>query len=690
MNALATTTLSDDVAIIMLDNPPVNAMSRALRVALLEELDRAIADDAVRAMIILCAGRTFVAGADITEFDMVSQEPSFAELYQRIEQSPKPVIAAIHGTALGGGFELALACHYRIMTARAKVGLPEVHLGVLPAGGGTQRLPRIVGARTAMDMMTSGRHVGGTEALSLGLVDRVAPAVELGDAARAFAQEVIAGGCARPKVRDREDRILADRDETGIFGEFLAANARRFKGFPAPAAIVKAVRAAVTLPFDEGLAREMALFETLVATPESAAQRHLFFAERGAARVPGLSKDTPEIDIRTVGIIGAGTMGGGIAMNFLNVGIPVIVIEMTQEALDRGLTTIRRNYEATASKGRITADQVEQRMSLIRTALDMSTLADVDLVIEAVYEDIEVKTAIFERLAKIAKSGAVLASNTSFLDLNRIAAATGRPEWVVGLHFFSPANVMRLLEVVRGRATSHAVIAAAMKLAKRIGKVAVLSGVCDGFIANRLLAPRGAQAEAMMLEGVPIADIDRVLVEHGFAMGHFQMMDLIGLDVIGRNSIERSVMGDLVTAGRLGQKSGAGYYEYDDRRRASHSPTTDCLINDVAQAKGIARGKVVADASLLARLIYPVVNEGAKILEEGIALRASDIDIAAVLGYNWPLYRGGPLFWADQLGLERIVAEMRELEAVHGEFFRPSKLLTNLAAQGLSFSEYAV
>jgi len=685
MAPLASRAVIDGVAIITLDNPPVNALSAPLRAGALDMLHQACADASVQAIVLICAGRTFIAGADITEFGKALQPPSFAELFDAIEMAPKPVIAAIHGTALGGGFELALACHYRIAAESARVGLPEVHLGLLPGAGGTQRVPRIVGVAAALDIITSGRQIHATEALALGLIDALAPDAGLREAALAFARRVSAGGAARPKVRDREDRTAADRATPGVFEDFARAHARRFRGFVAPGAIVEAVKAAVTLPFDEGMARESELFAHLVASPESLAQRHVFFAEREAARVPGLPADTRAIDIGTVGVIGAGTMGGGITMNFLDAGIPVTLVETTQAALDRGLGVIRKTYEAAVAKGRMTAGQVERRMALISPGLDPGALAEVDLAIEAVYESMDVKTAIFRALDGIAKRGAILASNTSFLDLDRIAAATARPEWVIGLHFFSPANVMRLLEVVRGAATSSSVIATAMTLARRIGKVAVLSGACDGFIANRLLAPRGFQAEAMMLEGTPIAEIDRVLVEYGFAMGHFQMMDLVGLDVIGRDATERTVMGDLVAAGRLGQKCQAGYYDYDDRRRARPSEVTAGLVADVAKARGIANVPTAGDEALLARLLYPVVNEGAKILDEGIALRASDIDIAAILGYNWPVYRGGPLFWADRIGLARIVAGLRALEADHGEAFRPAPLLVRLADQGLGF-----
>lgn len=688
MKQTATSAVIDGVALITLDNPPVNALSTSLRQGLQAELEKAFGDEAVSAVVLLCAGRTFIAGADITEFGQPWQPPSLPDLCTMLDDAPKPVIAAIHGTALGGGFELALACHHRVAAQSAKVGLPEVNLGLLPGAGGTQRVPRIVGAEAALEIITSGRQIKATEALSLGLIDAVADDAALQDEALAFACRIVAEGGAKPRIRDRADSLQADRDRPELFTAFAAANVRRFKGFVAPAAIIEAVEAAVTLPFDEGLAKETALFERLVASPESAAQRHVFFAEREAARVPDIGSDISAIDIGSVGVIGAGTMGGGITMNFLNAGIPVTLVETSQEALDRGLSTIRRNYEATAAKGRMTTAQVEQRMGLIAPSLDLAALAEVDLVIEAVYESMDVKTDIFAKLDRIAKAGAILASNTSFLDLNRIAAATSRPEWVVGLHFFSPANVMRLLEVVRGTATSKPVVATAMRLARRIGKVAVLTGVCDGFIANRLLAPRGAQAEAMMLEGTPIAEIDRVLVDYGFAMGHFQMMDLVGLDVIGRNATERTVMGDLVAAGRLGQKRGAGYYDYDEKRRSRPSEVTAGLIREVAVVHGVAHAPTSGgDEALLARLLYPVVNEGAKILEEGIALRASDIDIAAVLGYNWPVYRGGPLFWADQVGLEKIVADMRALEAVHGETFRPAPLLSRLAEAGRRFGE---
>ena len=684
MNASVSTCVRDGIAVITLDNPPVNALSAALRAGVKSAVEQAIADPAVQALVLICAGRTFVAGADISEFGKPAQEPSFLDVFDAIEFASKPVIAAIHGTALGGGFELALVCHHRIAASSAKVGLPEVNLGILPGAGGTQRLPRVVGAEKALEIMTSGRLLGAGEALSLGLIDKVEQDDLLGSAV-SFAGEIVGSGAACPRIRDREDRTVADRSDPAIFDAFRRANARRFRGFKAPEGIVKAVEAAVTLPFEEGMAREAALFEALVSSTESAAQRHLFFAERGTAQVPDVPSATPTIAIETVGVIGAGTMGGGIAMNFLNAGIPVTMVEMTQAALDRGIGIIRRNYEASAAKGRMTQEQVDARMALITPALSIDVLGQADLIIEAVFESMEVKRQVFSQLDRIAKPGSILASNTSFLDLNQIAAATQRPEAVVGLHFFSPANVMRLLEVVRGEHTSAEVVVTAMRLAKRIGKVPVLSRVCPGFIANRLLAPRGYQADALALEGTPVQAIDQALTDYGFAMGHFQMMDLVGLDVVGRDATSRTVMGDLVAADRLGQKKNGGYYDYDERRQATPSPVAAKIIADVAAATGVEQKPVSDPQLLLERLLLPVVNEGARILEENVALRAGDIDVAAVLGYGWPVFTGGPMFWANTIGIEQVVVRLDQLASEHGDAFRPSPLLVGMAAKGEVF-----
>lgn len=679
MSDIVTLAIADGVATILIDYPPVNALAAPVRAGVLSAMRQASDDPAVSAIVLACAGRTFIAGADITEFGKLPLPPSFHDLFDAIENAPKPVIAAIHGTALGGGFELTLVCHHRIAADNARIGLPEVNLGLLPGAGGTQRLPRVVGVETALDIMTSGRLVKAAEALSLGLVDALAPPDDLLAHAQSYARQMVAQGTPRPRIRDRD----APAFDASAFADFRKKNARLFRGFRAPEAIIQAVEAATTLAFDEGLAREQALFRDLEGSTESAAQRHYFFAERETSRVPDIDPKTPSHDIRTVGVIGAGTMGGGITMNFLNAGLPVTLVEMTQEALDRGVTVIRSNYEGTARKGRMSLEDVERRMNLITPSLDMADLAAADLVIEAVYENLGVKQEVFARLDAIARPGAILASNTSFLDLDRIAEATSRPEWVIGLHFFSPANVMRLLEIVRGSRTSPSVVATAMKLARTIAKIPVLSGVCDGFIANRLMAPRGAQADALILEGVPVSEVDRVLCDYGFAMGHFQMMDLVGLDVIGRNANERSVMGDLVAAHRLGQKKNGGYYDYDDARQATPSPVAQQIIADVATAKGVGPSSTALDhKQLLGRLLFPVVNEGARILEEGIALRSSDIDVAAILGYNWPVFTGGPMHWANTVGLDVIVAGLRDMEISQGKAFEPAPLLVRLAEDG--------
>ncbi|WP_174290940.1 3-hydroxyacyl-CoA dehydrogenase NAD-binding domain-containing protein [Sphingomonas bacterium] len=686
MTSVATFAVEDGIGILTIDYPPVNALGAAVRQGLDQGFHTFDADPAVKAIVLICAGRTFFAGADIAELGKPLAEPDLGAVFEILDGGGKPVIAAIHGTALGGGYELALACHHRIAVPSARVGLPEVKLGLLPGAGGTQRLPRIVGAEVALDLITSGRPVGAPEALQLGMIDALATEGRLREDAIAFARGIVAEALPLRRVRDRDDKLLPARGDPDLFDAFLTRNARAFRGLKAPASIVEAVRAAVTLPFDQGLKREADLLDPLLVSTESLAQRYAFFAERETSKIPDIASATPTLPVRNVGVIGAGTMGGGIAMNFLNVGLPVTIVETAQDALDRGVATIRRNYEATARKGRLTADQVEQRMALLRPTLDMAALGEADLVIEAVYESMEVKRAVFARLDAIANPDAILASNTSFLDLDAIAAVTKRPERVIGLHFFSPANVMRLLEVVRGEKTDPAVVVTAMKLARTIGKVPVLARVCHGFIANRLMTPRGEQAEALLLEG-PAADaIDRVMTDYGFPMGPFQLDDLVGLDVLGRDATERTLRGDLVALGRLGQKGGGGFYDYDAQRNVTPSPIAAKAISDFRELKGMADGGAQDADAILARLLYPVVNEGAKILEEGIALRASDIDMAAILGYGWPVQTGGPMLWADTIGLPAIVATLREYEAAHGEAFRPAALLERLAAEGGRFT----
>ena len=684
MTDVATWAVEDAVGILTIYSPPVNALGLAVRKGLSDGIAALNADPAVQAIVLICGGRTFFAGADIAEFGKPFLVPTLIDVLAELEASAKPVVAAIHGTALGGGLETALVCGYRIAVPSAKFGLPEVKLGLLPGAGGTQRLPRLVGPAVALDMMVSGSPIGAARAVELGIVDCLAGEGRLREDATAFARSIV--GQPVVLVRDRQDRVDPYRGKPELFAEFRKKNARAFRGFKAPENIVRAIEAAVALPFDQGIARERALFEELESSIESQAQRYAFFAERNTSKIPDVPPATRTLEVNTVGVIGAGTMGGGIAMNFLNAGIPVTLVEMSQEALDRGVGVIRRNYENSAKRGRLTEAQVDQRLALIRPTLDLTALAEVDLVIEAVFEEMAVKKEIFARLDGIAKPGAILASNTSFLDLDEIAAATSRPEWVIGMHFFSPANVMRLLEVVRGRMASNEVIATAMKLAKRIDKVPVLSRVCWGFIANRIMVQRDRQADVLVLEGPTPQEIDRAIYDYGFAMGPFQMIDLVGLDVINREVKERTVAGDLVKLDRLGQKKNGGYYDYDDNRKATPSPVAAEIIAEFARFKGVeSKGSQTPD-EIVCRLLYPVVNEGAKLLEEGIALRASDIDMAAILGYNWPVYTGGPMFWADMVGLSQIVAKLKWYEAQFGERFKPAALLEKLAAEGGSFT----
>lgn len=682
MSAIGSTEVIGQVGILTIDSPPVNALGHAVRVALHDGLAELLANERVKGIVLTCAGRTFFAGADITELGKPFKAPGLHEVFGQLENRDKPVVAAIFGTALGGGFETALACHRRIAVPSAKVGLPEVLLGVLPGAGGTQRLPRLVGVEAALDIITSGKPVGAKKAHALGLVDRLAEEGKLREDAIAYCEELIAENAAAPlwRVRDLQDKVEPSRGKPEIYADFLKKNARAFRGFKAPFNIVKAVEAAAELSFDDGMKREWELFEELVASTESAAQRYFFFAERSTIKVPDIGKDVKPLPIQSVGVLGAGTMGGGITMNFLNAGIPVTLVETNQAALDRGIGVIRKNYENTAAKGRMTHEQVEQRMALITPSLSKGDLGEVDLIIEAVFEEMGLKKEIFAELDKVAKKGAILASNTSFLDLNEIASATSRPQDVIGLHFFSPANVMRLLEVVRGAKTRPEVVATGMNLGKIIGKVPVLSGVCDGFIANRIMAERGYAADQLVLEGPTPQAIDKAIYDYGFAMGPFAMIDLVGLDVIGRGSNARTLYGDLVALDRLGQKKNGGFYDYDEKRNATPSPVAAKVIADLAAHRGVTPTGEKSDVEIVATLLYPVVNEAAKVLEEGIALRASDIDVACVLGYNWPVYTGGPMFWADTVGLTKIV------DGLKAQGIEPAKLLVEKAASGGSFT----
>ena len=682
-----------DIAVLVIDNPPVNALSWHVRQGLVDGMAQAL-DSGASAIVLICDGRTFIAGADISEFGGGPQGPSLLDAQLAMENAPIPVIAAIHGTALGGGLEVALCAHYRVALASAKLGLPEVNLGLLPGAGGTQRLPRLVGVPKALDMMTSGRHIGAAEALAAGLVDDVVDGdlAALRTAAVAFAQRAIAENMPLAKVRDRGELVESVRGDTALFADFRASIARKSRGFLAPEYNIQCIEAAVNLPFDEGIKVEQKLFMEVMRGSQSAAQRYYFFAERAANKVPGLPKDTAPITIERCGVLGAGTMGGGIAMNFANVGIAVTIVERDQETLDRGLAVVRKNYERSAQRGSIPAEAVEQRMALITGAVDKAAFGDCDLVIEAVFEDLELKQSIFRELDAICKPGAILASNTSALDLNKIAAATSRPESVIGLHFFSPANVMKLLEVVRGEASSATTIVTAMAVAKKIGKIAVLSGVCHGFIGNRMLFQRGAEANRIILEGATPAQVDRVLFDFGFPMGPFAMSDLAGLDIgwKAEKSTSSSVRDILCESGRRGQKNGRGYYTYDPQTRESTpDPEVEQMIRDFAVGQGIEQ-REVTDAEVLERCLFPMVNEGAKILEEGIALRGSDIDVVWVNGYGWPVYRGGPMHWADSLGLAEVAAKISAYSAsLGGRHWELSPLLARLAADGGSLSSYA-
>jgi 3-hydroxyacyl-CoA dehydrogenase len=605
-----------------------------------------------------------------------------------IERGPKPVVAAIHGTALGGGLEVTLACHYRIGVNTARFGLPEVKLGLLPGAGGTQRLPRVVGAEKALQMIVSGDPIGAPEALRHGLIDEIVEG-DLTAAGVAFAEKVLAEKRPLRKIRDLDDKIAAARGKPEIFADFRKSVARTTRGFRAPENCIKAVEAAVNLPFEQGLARERQLFGELLSSPESKAQRYFFFAEREAAKIPDIPADTPTFPIRKAAVIGAGTMGGGIAMNFANVGIPVTVVEVGPEALDRGLGVVRKNYEATAARGRLTKDDVENRMGLITGTIDFGAVADADIVIEAVFEEMPIKKEVFAKLDGIAKGVAVLATNTSTLNVDEIASVTKRPQNVLGMHFFSPANVMRLLEVVRGAKSSKSVIATAMAVGKQIGKVPVLVGVCDGFVGNRMLHQRGREAEKLILEGALPQQVDKVLYDFGFPMGPFAMGDLAGLDVGWRirkgKGMKAAVADRLCEMGRFGQKTGAGYYRYEGSDR---TPKPDAevekIIGEVSAEMGITR-RFISDEEILQRLLYPMVNEGAKILEEQLAIRASDIDVIWVYGYGWPVYRGGPMFWADSIGLKAIRDRMLEWQRQHGDVWKPAALLNRLISEGKGF-----
>ena len=674
-----------DVLIVLSNNPPVNALGHAVRQGLVAAVDEAEADDSVKAVVIACEGQTFFAGADVSEFGTPKafEQPVLPQVVDRIESCTKPVVAAIHGTALGGGLEVALSCHYRVALPSAKLGTPEVKLGLLPGAGGTQRLPRVAGVRKALEMCATGNPIGAKDGFACGLIDRLIEG-DLIPHAVGYAEEV-RDIRPVPKSSERQDKLNECNPET--FETFVKENARKFRGFEAPLKNVEAVKLACEKPYAEGVLEERKMFMELMSGTQSRAQQYFFFAERKANKIEGLPKDTAPRDIRRVGVIGAGTMGGGISMNFLSAGIPVTIVEMGQDALDRGTGVMRKNYEATASKGRMTSEQVEKAMSLLSPTLDFEALADCDLIIEAVYENMDVKKEVFGRLDKIAKPGAILASNTSYLNINEIAASISRPGDVVGMHFFSPANVMKLLEVVRGDKTAPDVLLTAMQLGKKIKKVPVVAGVCHGFIGNRMLMPRQVEATKLLLEGASPEQVDRIHVEFGMPMGPFQMADLAGVDIGWHRDPSRieNVRDALCAIDRWGQKKGAGFYDYDEKRRPSPSPVVQQIIEDFARQQGVER-RQISDQEIVERTLYSMVNEGAKILEEGIAQRASDIDVVWVYGYGWPVYRGGPMFWADTEGLDKIVDGLKRQEERMKPNFSFSKLLLDKAERGEKFT----
>ncbi|MFT5137895.1 MAG: 3-hydroxyacyl-CoA dehydrogenase [Arenicella sp.] len=686
----------ENIGVIRINNPPVNALSHALRKGIQEAIINAQTDDS-KILLLVCDGRTFIAGADIKEFGKTPKLPSLPDILATIENSNKSVLAAIHGTALGGGFEVALACHYRCALASAKVGLPEVKLGLLPGAGGTQRIPRLAGVEAALDFISSGTPITANKAQSLNLIDRVIEC-DLFTGALTFAKDLLKRQAPRRRVRDLNiDPASAPAE---LFEDYRQNLAKRAHGQLAPQHIVTCIEAAVKLPIEQGLAKERELFLDCMQSNQSAAMRHLFFAERAASKVKGLANDTHLRDIKSVAIIGGGTMGGGIAMNFANAGIPVKLVEISDAAIARGLSIIEKNYSITVKKGKLNEDQKTQCLLLIKGTTDYNDLADVDLVVEAVFENLELKKEIFAKLDKSCKADAIMASNTSYQDIDQIAAATSRPQNVIGLHFFSPANVMPLLEVVRGEKTADDVIATAMKLSKTINKIPVLSANCYGFIGNRMLRHYAREAQLCLIEGSSPEQVDKVMQDWGMAMGPLAVSDLAGLDISykARQGLTDEIKGSpktyciadtLVEMGRLGQKTGAGYYLYDPETRARRSdPRVMSVVEAQAESYGITR-RDISDEEIRKRLLFALINEGAKILEEGIAQCSGDIDVVYTYGYGFPAFRGGPMHYADSIGLKNVYSTLCEYYALHNElYWQPSILLKILAETGSSFAEW--
>ena len=697
MSEAASYCVRDGIAVVTLNNPPVNGLGSVLRPGIMDGIKKAGADPAVKALVIIGSAKAFSGGADIREFNTpkMGVPPSLPEINDAQDSCAKPMIAAIGGFALGGGLELALGCHYRLALPNSLLGLPEVKLGLLPGSGGTQRLPRIVGAAQAVQMMTTGIPLPAEKALELGLIDEIVQG-DLLDGALSFARKLVAAGKGPRRIRDMTVKV--EGEPKAFFEKARAEVGKAARGFPAPLEIVSCVEAAVTQPFDEGRREERRRFQRLVEGNESKALRHMFFAERQTTKIPDVPEDTPTRPVRTAAVIGAGTMGGGIAMSLANAGIPVTIIEMKQDALDRGLATIRNNYAATVSKGRLKQEDMDKRISLIKSSILLDAAKDADIVIEAVFERMDVKRDVFGKLDAIMKPGAILATNTSTLDVNAIAEATRRPQDVIGTHFFSPANVMRLLEVVRGAKTGKDVLATTLKLGKAIRKVPVVSGVCDGFIGNRMVEKYGQQALFLIDEGCSPQQVDAAACKWGMAMGPLVMGDMAGLDIgweiRKRRTIERpdfiySKVGDRIAElGRFGQKTGKGWYRYEAGNRAPiPDPEVEKIISQYRKENNL-KTREISDDEIVERLIYALVNEAAYILEEGIALRASDIDMVYLTGYGFPAYRGGPMFYADTVGLKNVLKSIQRFQSGYqGAVWKPAPLLVKLANEGRKFND---
>src|ERR1041384_4285015 len=701
MSELVSLTKGGEVAVITVNNPPVNALSPGVPEGIASAIESVSNDDEIKAAVLIGSGSTFIAGADIKEFGKVTSGEKrgggLLPLLLAIEDCSKPTIAAIHGTAFGGGLEMAMAFHYRVASPSAQVGQPEVKLGIIPGAAGTQRLPRLAGVETAVNMCAFGEPIKAKAALECGVVDRIIES-DLLTGAVAFAREIIASGATPPKSRERSDKLGDPQTNAPIFAAAREQAKKTRRGQTAPVAAIDAVEAATRGTFQEGCEKEAELFQQCLFGDQSKALIHVFFGEREVAKIPDVPKSTSTIEIKKAAVVGAGTMGGGITMNYVNAGIPVLLKESSQEFLDRGLATIKRNYSNSVKKGRFSQEVMDQRMALITPTLTYDGFEEADIVTEAVFEGMELKKQVFGELDRICKPGAIIASNTSTLNIDEIASVTSRPEFVIGHHYFSPANVMRLLEIVRGKATSKEVIATSMALAKRLKKIGVLVGNCRGFVGNRMLAPYRREAEFLIEEGAAPQDVDGALYKFGLAMGPIAMGDLAGLDVGWRirkefkhledPTVRHPLVGDrLCEMGRFGQKTGAGWYRYDENRKAIPDPEVDKLIAEAAAEAGIVR-RQISEQEIVERTMYALVNEGAKILEEGFALRAVDIDIIYINGYGFPAWRGGPMWFADTVGVKKVYDRISEFHAQHGKLWEPAPLLKTLAEQGKTFADF--